>query len=278
MTHEDYQGLLAASALSALNAEDAREVDAHLEGCAVCGSELNEWEHTAAILALEANPVEPSPEVRARILTGIKSVGQLGNRSPDHIRAGSIKRENDSTVLPFEPRKNVFSSLGTLGTIAASLIFLALVISLIALWRENRSSQAELAKLSAQIQDTKAELALDREALELLSSPGARMQELAGTNVAPGAHAMVAYDQKGHAMLMAKALPAAPKGMAYQLWFIVGKKPMPGKVFTVDAAGNGTLEDQLPQPALGSPIFAITLEPESGMSSPTGAIYLSSKA
>ncbi len=102
------------------------------------------------------------------------------------------------------------------------------------------------------------------------------MEHLSGTNVAPGAHAMLAYDKNGHAMLMAKGLPAVPKGMAYQLWFIVGKKPMPGKVFRTDASGNANLKDQLPEMALGSAVFAVTLEPESGVKSPTGAIYLSS--
>ncbi len=278
MTHEDYKALLAASALSALDAEDTRALDTHLEDCAICRSEMNEWEQTAAFLAFDAGPIEPAPDLRARILTSIKTADQADASNRADNRAGSISSESDSKVLPFEGRKNVWTSLGTFGSIAASLAFLALMISLVVLWQQNRSSRAEIAKLSAQMQETKAQLAREREALELLSSPGARMQELAGTNVAPGAHAMVAYDQKGHAMLMAKGLPAAPKGMAYQLWFIVGKKPMPGKVFTTDAAGNGSLKDQLPEPALGSPVFAITLEPESGMPSPTGAIYLSSKA
>jgi anti-sigma-K factor RskA len=100
------------------------------------------------------------------------------------------------------------------------------------------------------------------------------MAQLSGTSVAPGAHAMIAYDKSGHAMLMAKGLPAAPTGMAYQLWYIKDNKKMPGKVFTPDAAGNGSMEDQMPNVALGNAVFAITLEPSTGMSSPTGAIYL----
>ena len=85
---------------------------------------------------------------------------------------------------------------------------------------------------------------------------------------------MLAYDQNGHAMLMAKGLPAAPKGMAYQLWFIKDNKKMPGKVFTTDAAGNGILEDEIPTVARNAAVFAITLEPENGVQVPTGSIYL----
>ena len=113
---------------------------------------------------------------------------------------------------------------------------------------------------------------------ELLISPGGHMAKLTGTNVAPGAHAMLAYDKSGHAMLMAKGLPSAPEGMAYQLWYIKDNKKMPGKVFTPDAAGNGMLEDQIPAVARDAAVFAITLEPKSGVQVPTGSIYLLSSS
>jgi anti-sigma-K factor RskA len=102
------------------------------------------------------------------------------------------------------------------------------------------------------------------------------MTELNGTQVMPGAHAMIAYDKNGNAVLMAKGLPPPPAGKVYQLWFIAGGKPMPGRVFTTDAAGAGTLNDQIPAEALSAAVFAITLEPKDGMPSPTGPIYLSS--
>ena len=113
----------------------------------------------------------------------------------------------------------------------------------------------------------------------MVTTPGARVRELKGIDLGAGATASVAYDQSGHAMLMAKKLPSPPQGKAYQLWFIVGNKPpMPGKTFSPDNTGNGTLKDQMPREAMDSPIFAITMEPEGGVSAPTGPIYLSSSA
>ena len=94
--------------------------------------------------------------------------------------------------------------------------------------------------------------------------------------MAPGANAKLAYDKSGHAMLMTKGLPAAPSGKAYQLWYFVGGKPMPGKVFKTDPAGNGMVQDQMPPVALDATAFAITMEPEGGAQAPTGAIYLKS--
>jgi anti-sigma-K factor RskA len=121
---------------------------------------------------------------------------------------------------------------------------------------------------------TQSQLSHERAVVNLLTSPDAHMTKLAGTKVAPSAHAMLAYDKNGHAMLMAKGLPTAPEGMAYQLWYIKDNKKMPGKVFTPDAAGNGILEDQIPAVARDAAVFAITLEPKSGVQVPTGSVYL----
>src|SRR5262249_43314698 len=94
-----------------------------LAECAECRHELAEWEATAASLALTANPVEPSPEVQARIL---KSV---------------------SSVVPFpSAQRNLWQRLGA---IAAVIIFAALIISIFVLWQQNRTlkQQNEIAQL-----------------------------------------------------------------------------------------------------------------------------------
>jgi len=259
MVHEDYKELLAARALTALDANDARALDAHLQTCADCRAELIEWEQTAAFLATDAGMQEPSGELRGRILASIGREAQA-----------------QSKVLAFKRPLRSVSPWRTMGAIAASLAVVALLVSLIVVWRQNQRTQAELAKLSTQMEAAKSQLERQREAVELLTSPGARMASLSGTNMAPAAHAMIAYDKKGHAMLMAKGLPPTPRGMAYQLWFIVDSKPMPGKVFTTDDQGTGMLSDQMPGEAMAAAVFAITLEPENGVQSPTGKMYLTS--
>lgn len=274
MKHEDYKELLAAKALTALDAEDARSLDTHLESCVECRAEIYEWEQTAAFIALDAGALEPSPQVRDLILASVRAEGASKAKRNDE-RAATSAASDVSRVLPFEqPRRNVWTSLGSFGAIAATLLFVGLLVSLVTLWQQNRSTTVELARLSSQMEETKDQLERARAVVALLTSPGARMTELAGTNAAPGAHAMLAYDKSGHAMLMAKGLPAAPSGKAYQLWFIKDGKKMPGKVFTTDAAGNGSVEDQIPEVALGSAVFAITLEPAGGVQVPTGAVYL----
>ena len=246
MVHEDYKEMIPARALSALDAAEERALNEHLENCDECRKELEEWQATAATLAVVADPVEPSPKVRERILSEVRN--ELS--APE--------------VIPFRSTsRNIWRSFGSLGAMAAVVLFTALIVGLVVLWRENNAVKEDLAKVN--------------EFIQLAKTPGAKVSELKGVDLGAGATATLAYDKTGHAMLMAAKLPNVPQGKAYQLWFIVGKNPpMPGKTFSPDSAGKGVLKDQMPKEALDSAIFAITLEPEGGSNAPTSPIYLRS--
>lgn len=272
MAHEDFKDMLAAQALNALEAAEVRDLEAHLQGCAECRSQLTEWEDTAATLAfasLEARIIEPSSQLRGRILEAVRADGPVKSAEDGY-------RPQASNVVPLKQHTTAWSSAQTWGAIAAGMVITGLVAALFVLWTQNRQARRELAALTAQVRDAQQQLIQQRQVMEIVAAPGTRMAELTGTKVMPGAHATIAYDKNGHAVLMAKGLPPPPAGKAYQLWFIAGGKPMPGKVFSTDASGAGTLNDLVPSEALSAAVFAITLEPKDGMPAPTGDIYLSS--
>ena len=275
--HEDYKEMLAAHGLGALEVEEARALELHLQGCADCSQELDEWKATAATLALEATPAAPSEQLRNRIIDAVRA-DVANSKSSRKVEDSATSQRAVSNVVSLPTGRKSTSGIPSWFAIAAGLVFVVLLGSLFVLWRQNQTARRELERLAAQVQETQEQLARQREVIELVNAPGARVLQLAGTKEVPSAHGMVAYDTNGRAILMAKNLPAPPAGKAYQLWFIAGGKPMPGKVFTTDAAGTGTLTDSMPSAAMNSPIFAITLEPENGVQAPTGAIYLSSKS
>ena len=68
-------------------------------------------------------------------------------------------------------------------------------------------------------------------------------------------------------------------GKAYQLWAIAGgNAPVSAGVFTVDAAGTGSLAVRpLPGVAVVN-AFAVTLEPAGGLPAPSGEMYLLGKS
>lgn len=159
-----------------------------------------------------------------------------------------------SSVVPLRPTKR--NSWQRFGAIAAVILFAALLVLVLVLWQQNRTLKQQ------------------NEFAQLLTAPGSRVAQLSGTNEAKSATAKLAYDQNGRAILLADGLPRAPEGKQYQLWFIVNNKPLPGKTFAPDNRGHSLSNDEVPEAARSSAVFAITLEPAGGVSAPTGAIYL----
>ena len=254
--------MLSLAALGTLDPAEAQALEQHLASCADCSAELEEWRDTSAALAYAAAPVAPSPAVRARVLESIRAEAQDGKHN----------------VVPLaRPRKSQPATAGwsRAAQAIAAVLVLAFLVGLLVLWSKTVAMRATITQLNQQLLDTSARLEHERKAIEVLTTPGAKMRELAGTKEAPAAHAMLAMDKSGHAVFMARGLPQAPAGKAYQLWFIAGAKPMPGKVFKTDSTGNAMMMDeQIPADALAAGTFAVTLEPQEGVSSPTGAMYL----
>ncbi|MGQ0761946.1 MAG: anti-sigma factor [Acidobacteriota bacterium] len=273
MEHQEYEELLTLYALDALEAPDRRKLEEHLESCSVCRTELAELRDAAGLLAYASTAAEPRAEVRERIL----------NQARSEARTRDSSNRPSASVIEFRPRVSSTPWL----RLAAAIAFVALLIGIGVLWRRDTHSRQEVARLSQQLNQRNSELSREREALarqreavEFLRSPGMKTMELAGTQTAQAARATFVYDQKtGRGMLITEGLPMAPPGMAYEVWFIPkGQSPMPGKTFTVDAAGKAMMMDEMPAEARQNAIVAITLEPKSGSQSPTGPIYLASPA
>jgi len=273
MEHQEYQELLELHSLDALDVSEARLLEEHLKTCTQCRDELIKLRDATSLLAHAATPLEPRPEVRARLMAGIRTENQ-SNQSTASSSAPMV-------ALKARADRNIW----TIGLrLAAGIAFLALLIGIIVLWRREVKLHQEIAQLSSQVNTQQHELARDRdvlarqrEALALLNSPTVKKMELAGT-LTQNTRGTFVYDQKtGHAILMAEGLPATPADKAYEIWFIPkGHSPMPGRIFTVDASGHAMLPTQMPAEAMDGATVAITLEPKKGSAVPTGTIYLSS--
>ena len=266
MAHEDYKGMLPSRALSALDSEDIASLNEHLLTCAECRAELSEWEAVSSALALTSDPIEPSAAVRERILKQVQQQKKI-----------PVAQEASARVIPFSaPKSDFASSAASFALIAAGVVLALLVGTTAYLWRQKKLAEFELTQLRQEIQKTQTELDRRDQFFKFLTAPGTKVTDLVGTNGAPEASAKLTYDKSGRAMLLARGLPAAPSGKGYQLWFIVGNKPMPGHVFNTDESGSGMLHDQMPSPMSDKAIFAITMESSRGADAPTGAILLRS--
>jgi anti-sigma-K factor RskA len=250
MSHEELEELLALHALGALEEPEAREIEAHLVTCAICPGDLADLRDAAGWLGLAADPVAPRPELRASVLERVRA----GVPAPRE----AVERARPRRVFHWKPLP-AFGAFAAVAMVAAFVMYL---------WG-----------LSVRVGETERQLAAEREKATFLASPETATVVLTGTDTAPKARAKLAYDRRtGRALLFGYDLPAVPEGKAYQLWFIAGGKPLPGRVFTPDRTGKGAWPDEVPPEGREAAVFAVTLEPGEGVTAPSGPMVLKSTA
>jgi anti-sigma-K factor RskA len=161
------------------------------------------------------------------------------------------------------PARNFGASLAAAGVLLAAAVAAACAMYALGLFARERALETELA--------------VQRDLAAFLSSPETATIVLAGTEAAPKARLKLAYDRSsGRARLFGYDLPPPPAGHAYQLWFIVGGTPRAGRVFTPDATGQGSWNEDVPPEGRDAAVFAVTLEPASGVAMPSGPMILKS--
>ncbi len=72
MTHEELRDLVPAYAVDALEPEEARALEAHLQECEACREELTRLQEVAAELATGVTPVEPPSWLRGQVLSAVR--------------------------------------------------------------------------------------------------------------------------------------------------------------------------------------------------------------
>lgn len=255
MAHEEWLERTELYALGALEAGDARRVEAHVAGgCPACERRLAETREGLALLARALPPLDPPAELRARVLAAVEQepVGAPVAPAPRAPRAA--------------PRP-LWWGLGA-GALAAAGLLAALGWAL-------ATTRQELARLEARAAALRAELARQQEALRVLADPGARVVTLAGTGPSPTASARLFWNPPtGRGVLVTSGLPPLPGDRVYELWAIAGAEPLPAGIFTVDAAGRAVHPLPALPPAAPVERFAVTLEPAGGLPRPSGPMHL----
>jgi hypothetical protein len=139
--------------------------------------------------------------------------------------------------------------------------------------RETAAVKERVARTDAALRE---ELALYRDAVELLREPTTRVIDLRGRDGAAAARGRIIWNDASGGHLLVSGLTPAPAGETYVLWAIAGGTARPAGPFGVDASGRGghriTGEAARDRPQA----FTVTLEPEGATSAPSGPIVLRS--
>ncbi len=171
------------------------------------------------------------------------------------------------SAAPSTPKRMTAPSGVSLTTLISGVV--ALLLLGMTIWIVNlRGDVADLQRDVDRIQGENS---------TLRASANATVYQLLPTEDAPpNANAQAWFSVQGSGVLSAANLPQPDDGSVYQLWYITDSptNPVPGGTFSVDRTGQGFM--LIPADVDGVTSIAISLEPEGGSASPTGAILLTS--
>jgi hypothetical protein len=248
--------LVEAYALGALDPAEAAACEAHLaerehDGCLPA---LRRAHEAVALIGAALPPEMPSPSSWAAIAA----------------RTGAATVERGRRRL---------SSLAWAFAAAAVLLLVWLLRDRTQMQGELRaavdraqSQSAQRAQCVADLEHARADARTQREALALLSQPGARLVTLAPSGGAATSANVIVRAGDERAFLVGHNL-AAPVGHDYELWLIRGPRKIPAGLLHGDAAGAivTALDPALLREGLPDAL-AVTLETAGGHAQPQGPI------
>ena len=247
-------------ALGVLEGEERAAFEAHVPACAECAEKLAEARGRIALLAFAAPRVEPSPNVKERLMRQIHA-------APAGVTA---LRERE----PREPeRAESFFGRWWPAAVLVPVGALLILVS-VRLWTENERLSRELAQERATMMKQQAQLDEARHVADLLEAKDTMTVALAPQPGMPKGAVRVMYNPKMGMAMCDGWVDPAPATKSYQLWLV----PMEGKPISAGliASSGGPINPwmvKLPQ-GVAAKAFAVTLEPEGGMPQPTGPMVL----
>ncbi len=253
-SHEQFAENLPLYALRALEGEERAAMEAHLEECAACRTELLELQGDMALLALTTAGPAPPERAKKRLMEAVA-------REPRGARqAGpSAERRPWWTFVP------AFAA-----TIVAVFAFL--------IWRENVELQQQVAFLHREAQEQRLLVAEARKVAEVLTAQDAKHFMLVSAPAKPVPQGRAIYlEKRGALVFVASNLDPIPAGKTYELWLLPaaeGAAPIPAGLFKPDARGSAAVLTP-PLPAgVAAKGFAVTIENEGGSQTPTMPIVM----
>ena len=183
--------LTAGYALDALDPDERRAYEDHLEDCERCQEELGSfWETTDALAVAASGPV-PADGLRERVLAAARAEPQ--------------------NLIPFAPRRQ--RAVPALAAVSAVAAVVAIAVGI---WAT---------QVSGDLDDARLALERERQAAAVLSDPAARNVALES-----GQGRLVVLPD-GRAVLVLDELDAAPSGMTYEAWIVERGSPVPAGIF-----------------------------------------------
>lgn len=235
--HDAFVDAQGAYLLGALPQPEQEHFEAHLVTCARCRADVDALLVVADALPSAAPPVEPSPELKDRIMQVVRSEAEL-------LDAAGAQADVVAPHPPRERRRARSRWLGAMSfrpALAGSMAALALLAGGAAGYALRGSGDGEEARTV-------------RAHVEQGAAPG-------------GAGKLVVGD--GEATLRLARMPEAARGRVWQMWIKRPRRAPEPTDALFDVRRNGTATVAVPGELAGAEAVLVTSEPRGGSQVPT---------
>ncbi len=279
---EEIREQAALYALGSLTQHEARSFEVHMsEGCSVCETEFRRYEHIVAGMGFAAGEAAPPEYVRDLLLARIER---------EHLQTATAQKKTPEPELPPpmasvpEAPKPIFAQPPARRSVlfpwVLALLFAAAALCMYFVWKSARDSarelQTDLSAAAAELSDSKALQEIQKRTIEefdqvlsIANKPGTKISRLAGPAASPSAAVTVLWDGPEGRFLAFGALPPAPEGKVYQLWFFSQAARIPAGLLKLNPSGRFFVSEPIPPDAVNATAAALTLEPDNGSQIPT---------
>jgi anti-sigma-K factor RskA len=208
-----------------------------------------------------ANKVEPSASVKSKIFDAIEA-----------DETASVKKDANVIRMPQQPP----AGTGLRLLLAASVVLILIsAYMMYNMQQKNNSLSSEISSLKEGQQQTIVKyeelnnrFAKANEQLAVISNPNSAHVIMKGTAVSPQSVATIYWNRQSKDVYIAvNSLPVPPPDKQYQLWGIVGGKPVDLGVFNILSPSDSMLQKM--KAVDGATTFAVTLERAGGSPTPT---------
>jgi anti-sigma-K factor RskA len=213
------------------------EIRAHLDrGCELCTAGVSRSLETVALIGATADPAEPSPQLKRRIMASIGS------------------KERSAHWMPWG---------------AWALATTALVIVAVYFAVSSRQYSQTAARLRDEISGQAAQIARLTEAFAILSSPITTEASFGGVQPKPPQGKVFVNPSRG-VLLIASNLPRTSADKTYEMWIIPkAAKPIPAGLFQSQDDGNAMHVQPGTVDVATVAAIAVTVENQAGADQPT---------